>query len=163
MRGLMLQGGLVYADTTFGDDIPGGDFVNPTGALYKLPGSTMPFAPKWSGSASVTYKWDLSNSLQARFNIGAKYMSGYNTGSDLDVEKYQDAYTVASARLGIGAADGRWMLELWATNLTDTDYVQVGFDGPLQNVSPLPNNPFNTFNAFPGAPRMYGATLRVRY
>ena len=55
------------------------------------------------------------------------------------------------------------MVELWATNLTDTDYVQVGFDGPLQNVSPLPNNPFNTFNAFPGAPRMYGATLRVRY
>ena len=46
---------------------------------------------------------------------------------------------------------------------TEPDYVQVGFDGPLQNVSPAPNNPFNTFNAFLGAPRMYGVTLRVRY
>ena len=163
IRGLMLQGGLMYADTTFGDNIPGGDFVTPTGALYKLPGATMPFAPKWSGSASMTYQWDLSNGLQARFNIGAKYMSGYNTGSDLDPEKYQDAYTVANARLGIGAANGRWTIELWANNLTNTDYMQVGFDGPLQNVSPLPNNPFNTFNGFPGAPRMFGATLRLRY
>ena len=163
IRGLMFQGGLMYADTTFGDHIPGGDFVNPTGALYKLPGATMPFAPELSGSASVTYDWELSSGLKARFNLGGKYMGGYNTGSDLDVEKYQESYTVLNARVGLGATSGRWMVELWATNLTDTDYVQVGFDGPLQNVSPLPNNPFNTFNAFPGAPRMYGATLRVRY
>ena len=68
-----------------------------------------------------------------------------------------------NARFGIGAQDQRWMLEFWGTNITDEEYVQVGFDGPLQNVSPAPNNPFNTFNAFLGAPRMYGMTLRVRY
>ena len=162
IRGLMLQSGLMYADTTYGDTIPGGDFVSPTGALYKLPGSQMSFAPKWSGSASVTYEWDVG-SLMARFNIGAKYVSEYNTGSDLDPEKMQGAYTVANARFGIGAQDQRWMLEFWGTNITDEEYVQVGFDGPLQNVSPAPNNPFNTFNAFLGAPRMYGVTFRVRY
>lgn len=162
LRGLMLQGGLMYADTQYGDTIPGGDFVAPTGQLYKLPGGQMSFAPKWSGSASVTYEWDFGK-LMARFNIGAKYVSEYNTGSDLDVEKMQDAYTVANARFGIGAQDQRWMLELWSTNLFDEDYVQVGFDGPLQNVSPAPGNPFNTYNAFLGAPRMYGMTLRVRY
>ena len=162
IRGLMLQSGLMYADTTYGDNIPGGDFVSPTGALYKLPGAQMSFAPKWSGSASVTYEWDVG-SLMARFNIGAKYVSEYNTGSDLDPEKMQGAYTVANARFGIGAQDQRWMLEFWGTNITDEEYVQVGFDGPLQNVSPAPNNPFNTFNAFLGAPRMYGVTFRVRY
>jgi len=162
IRGLMFQSGLMYADTKYGDDIPGGDFVAPTGALYKLPGAQMSFAPKWSGSASVTYEWDVG-SLTARFNLGAKYVSKYNTGSDLDPEKMQDAYTVANARFGIGAQDQRWMLEFWGTNITDEEYVQVGFDGPLQNVSPAPNNPFNTFNAFLGAPRMYGVTLRVRY
>src|SRR5690606_17587265 len=82
--GLMLQGGVMYADTTFGNNIPGDDFIEPTGALYKLPGATMPFAPDWSGSASVTYEWDMGGSLQGRFNIGARYMSDYNTGSDLD-------------------------------------------------------------------------------
>ena len=163
IKGLMLQGGLMYADTQYGDGIPGGDFVAPTGALYKLQGAQMSFAPKWSGSASATYEWDLGSNLQARFNIGAKYVSEYNTGSDLDPEKMQSAYTVANARFGIGARNERWMVEIWSTNLTDENYVQVGFDGPLQNVSPAPGNPFNTFNAFLGAPRMYGATLRVRY
>ena len=163
INGLMLQGGLMYADTKYGEGIPGGDFVAPTGALYKLQGAQMSFAPKWSGSASATYEWDVGSRYVARFNIGAKYVSEYNTGSDLDPEKMQDAYTVANARIGFGARNERWMVEIWSTNLTDEEYVQVGFDGPLQNVSPAPGNPFNTFNAFLGAPRMYGATLRVRY
>lgn len=166
--GLMLQGGLMYAKTEFGNDIPGADFVERTplstsGALYKLPGATMPFAPKWSGSLSATYDWDFSSNLVGRFNIGAKYMGEYNTGSDLDVEKHQKAYTVVNARFGVGRADNRWMLEFWGTNVTDAEYVQVGFDGPLQALFPDPGNPFNTFNAFPAAPRMYGVTLRVRY
>jgi len=166
--GLMLQGGFTYADTKFGNDIPGNDFVerNPlstSGAMYKLPGSTMPFAPKFSGSASATYDWDIGSNLIGRFNIGAKYMGSYNTGSDLDVEKHQGSYTLMNARLGLGAANQHWMVELWANNLTDVEYVQVGFDGPLQALFPDPGNPFNTYNAFPAAPRMYGVTFRVRY
>lgn len=168
VRGLTLQGGLMYAKTEFGKHIPGADFTERTplsssGALYKLPGATMPFAPEWSGSLAATYEWNFASNLVARFNVGAKYMGSYNTGSDLDVEKHQDSYTVANARIGIGRADERWMLELWGTNITDTEYVQVGFDGPLQALFPDPGNPLNTFNAFPAAPRMYGATFRVRY
>jgi Outer membrane receptor proteins, mostly Fe transport len=166
--GLMLQGGVMYARTKFGSDIPGGDFeqrnpLSSSGALYKLPGATMPFAPEWSGSLAVTYEWDFGPGLVGRFNVGAKYMGDYNTGSDLDVEKHQDSYTVVNARFGIGRNDGRWMLELWGTNVTDAEYVQVGFDGPLQALFPDPGNPLNTFNAFPAAPRMYGVTLRLRY
>ncbi len=163
IKGLLLQGGLVYADTTYGDTIPGGDFVFPTGALFKLPGNTVSFAPEWSGSASITYDWNFGNDLVARFNIGGKYSSEYNTGSDLDVEKVQEAFTVVNARVGFGARDKRWMVEFWAQNLFDEEYVQVGFDAPLQNVSPLPGNPFNSFNAFLGAPRTYGMTFRVTY
>ena len=103
--GLMLQTGLMYADTQYGNSIPGCDFVGPgaltpqcpaIGALYKLPGAQMSFAPKLSGSASLTYEWDIGSSLEGRFNIGSKYMASYNTGSDLDVEKQQGAYTAVS-------------------------------------------------------------------
>ncbi|MFT3756858.1 MAG: TonB-dependent receptor [Pseudoxanthomonas sp.] len=163
VKGLMLQAGLMYADTKYGDDIPGADFVYP-GALYKLPGAQMSFAPKWSGSASATYGWDVGNNLEARFNIGAKYTSEYNSGSDLDAEKLQKAYTVANARIGIGSRDKRWSLELWGTNIFDEDYVQVGFDGPLQAVgTPEPGNVQNTYDAFLGAPAMYGLTFRINY
>ncbi|GAB2506596.1 TonB-dependent receptor [Pseudoxanthomonas sangjuensis] len=161
--GLMLQAGLMYADTKYGDDIPGSDFVYP-GPLYKLPGAQMSFAPKWSGSASATYDWDFGASLVGRFNIGAKYMSEYNTGSDLDAEKLQDAYTVVNARFVVGARNKRWSVELWGTNIFDEDYVQVGFDGPLQALgTPEPGNPGNTYDAFLGAPAMYGVTFRINY
>jgi outer membrane receptor protein involved in Fe transport len=163
VKGLMLQGGVTYAKTEYGDTIPGGDFVNPTGALYKLPGSQVSFAPEISASAAVTYEWALDEGVLARFNIGAKYMSEFNTGSDLDPEKMQDAFTVVNARVGLGPSDRSWIIELWAQNLFDEYYTQVGFDAPLQNLSPLPNNPVNSFNAFPGAPATYGVTFRKRF
>ena len=162
--GLMLQGGLMYADTKYGENIPGADFQAPAGQLYKLPGAQMSFAPKWSGSAALTYEWDIGSKLEGRFNIGAKYMSEYNTGSDLDAEKQQSAFTVVNARFGIGAADRSWQVELWGLNVFDKDYIQVGFDGPLQAVgTPAPNDPLNTYNAFLGAPATYGVTLRMRF
>mgnify|MGYP003583255549 FL=1 len=148
LDGLSLQGGVVYADTRYGDDpLPDAD-------LARLPGSRASFAPYWSATASVTYEWDFTDSLMARFNIGAKYMSDYNTGSDLDPEKMQDAYTVMNARVGLGARNRRWSVEAWALNLTDEEYMQVGFDAPLQTGS---------WNAFLGAPRTYGVTFRVMY
>lgn len=162
-KGLMLQGGLMYADTFYGDERPTPDFVGPDGALYKLPGNKTSFAPEWSGTASATYEWDFGASLVGRFNIGAKYTSEFNTGSDLDVEKMQDAYTVVNARFGIGVKSKRWMLEFWGLNIFDEEYVQVGFDGPLQTASPTPNDPRNTYNAFLGAPRTYGVTFRIQY
>ena len=163
MRGLMLQGGATYAKTEYGDTIPGGDFVEPTGALYKLPGAQMSFAPELSLSGAVTYEWDLAEGVLARFNIGAKYMSEFNTGSDLDPEKMQDAYTVVNVRAGIGPSDRSWSVEVWGLNVFDKYYNQVGFDAPLQNLSPVPNNPLNSFNAFPGSPETYGVTFRKRF
>ncbi|MEF9979696.1 MAG: hypothetical protein RR834_14530, partial [Thermomonas sp.] len=88
----------------------------------------------------------------------------YNTGSDLDAEKLQDAYAVVNARIGIGSRDRKWQLELWGTNILDEDYVQVGFDGPLQAPgAPTAGDPLNTYNAFLGAPAMYGMTLRFQF
>src|SRR5690606_40924304 len=47
ITGLMLQGGLTYAETEYGNDpLPDAD-------LALLPGNQMSFAPKWSGNASV--------------------------------------------------------------------------------------------------------------
>jgi iron complex outermembrane recepter protein len=148
ITGLMFQGGVTYADTRYGDDLL------PDVDLARLPGSRASFAPLWSSSASLTYERPLSHNLVMRFNIGAKHSSDYNTGSDLDLEKLQTAYTVVNARVGIGADDDQWVLEFWAQNLTDEEYMQVGFDAPLQTGS---------WNAFLGAPRTYGATLRLLY
>ncbi len=146
--GWMVQSGLTYADTKYGDDpLPDADLV-------LLPGSRASFAPKWSVTGSVGYEWDLGSNLEASAHLGGKYMSDYNTGSDLDPQKEQDAYSVFNARFVIGRRDGRWDVELWSQNLTDAEYYQVAFDAPLQT---------GTWNAFLGAPRTYGVTFRVKY
>jgi len=145
--GWMVQGGLTYADTRYGHDpLPDTD-------LALLPGSRPSFAPKWSATASVGYDWRMG-SLKAAAHLGAKYMSEYNTGSDLDPQKVQDAYTVANARFTLGSANDRWSVDFWSQNLTDVEYYQVVIDTPLQTGS---------WNGFLGAPRTYGMTFRLKY
>ena len=146
--GLSLQGGLVYLDSEYGDD------VLPDAALFRLPGATPGFAPTWQASSAISYEWDFSEELIGRLFLAAKYSDDYNTGSDLAPQKAQDAFTLFNARLVIARADERWSVELWGQNLTDETYSQVGFDAPLQTGS---------YNAFLGAPRTYGVTLRVAY
>ena len=64
--------------------------------------------------------------------VDARHMSQFNTGSDLDIEKIQDGFTVVNARIGLRGPDDRWAVELWAQNLFDKDFMQVAFDAPIQ-------------------------------
>ena len=63
--------------------------------------------------------------------------------------------------IGIGSDDDRWTVELWANNLFDEDYIQVGFNGPFQVDEN--NDAVSTYDAFLGAPRTWGVTARLRY
>jgi outer membrane receptor protein involved in Fe transport len=146
--GLLFNAGVTYAKTEYGD------FTPPFAALFRLPNAQMSFAPEWSASLATTYEHNLGSSMQWRFNVAAKYTSEYNTGSDLNPVKLQDALTLVNARLGIGAQDGKWSLEAWAQNLTDEEYYQVIFDATLQT---------GTYDAYLGAPLTYGLTLRVQF
>jgi outer membrane receptor protein involved in Fe transport len=144
----MVQAGLTYADTEYGDD------VLPDAELALLPGNRPSFAPELSFVTAIGYRWNVGSNLVMRANVGAKYMSEYNTGSDLDPQKQQDAYTVANARLELGSRSQNWNVELWSQNITDEEYFQVAIDAPLQSGS---------WNAFLGAPQSFGLTVRFKY
>jgi outer membrane receptor protein involved in Fe transport len=149
VSGLTLSGGVTYAFTN----------INEFGAALPLFSTArlndrLSFAPLWSGVVSAGWEHPLSNALTLRINLSEKYSSAYNTGSDLDPEKLQGAYGLLDARIGIGAPDGRWAVELWGHNVTDKGYFQVAFDAPFQ---------YQQIDAFVGDPRTYGATLRVKF
>jgi outer membrane receptor protein involved in Fe transport len=155
---LSVQGGITYAETEIKD-------FGPTAQTLFRPerkNDRLSYAPKVSGSLSTTFSQPFSN-LVARANLGAKYSSSYNTGSNLDPRKIQDAFTVVNARVGIGSEDGRWTIEAWAQNLFDEDYIQVAFDAPLQGSSTAVPAPSSTIDAFLGAPRTYGITARLKF
>ncbi len=159
---LTIQAGVTYADTKV-SEFTAADLINPArfNSLRRLPGETLSFAPEWSGSLAATWEQSVNDWLLFRANVSAKYMSDYNTGSDLHPSKEQEAFTVVNARVGVGGLDNEWNLELFAQNLFDQDYLQVGFNGPFQVDEN--NDSISVYNAFLGAPRTIGATLRVNY
>ena len=168
VKGLTIQGGVTYAKTEFGD-FDALDLTDPSkfNGIFRLPGSTAPFAPEWSTSLAGSYEKNFG-ALTFRGNLSWKYTTSYNTGSDLHPVKEQDGFSLVNGRVGIGSEDGRWTVELFANNLFDQEYIQVAFNGPFQVDT---SNPYNqaaddnisTYDAFLGAPRTWGVTLRSKF
>ncbi len=157
---LSFQGGLTVADTRYHlNDVQLADLIHKTG-FQGGKHSRLSLAPLFSASLSGTYTQPIGDDYKAFFNAGAKYSSKYNTGSDLDPGKNQKGYVVANARIGFGPKNGRWSAEVWSENILNTNYKQVAFDSGFQNV---PTNATGVLDAFLGAPRTFGGTLRLRY
>lgn len=179
IKGLSLQGGFTYTDTTFGNFSAA---ENPTGDVVldnQLPGAQIAFAPIWTVSGALNYEFPIVGDFIGVFNFNGRWNDEFETASALLPAKLQPAFAIFNARMGVGDRDGRWRLELWAQNLTDTDYFQVGFNGPLQGSSGITTStapgfggladPYNaaqdsiTYYAFLAPARTWGATLRFRY
>jgi iron complex outermembrane recepter protein len=165
IRDLNFQGGVTIDNTRFSHSDGGVINGAPTGVLASsgflgAPGSRLPFAPLWSASLAATYTYHLPHQYMVRFNMGTKFNSNYNTGSDEDPRKLQPAYTVTDGRIVFGPEDGHYSIEMWAENLFNTQYEQVAFNAGFQNA---PTNATGLIDAFLGAPRTFGATLRAKY
>ncbi|MDP3803811.1 TonB-dependent receptor [Brevundimonas sp.] len=175
LEGLSFQGGVTWTDAKYGN-FTAADLSSPGNfpQLSLLPGARASFAPEWSATGSINFDRDIGAGLRAGFSLAAKYMDDYNTGSDLLPYKLQEAFTTVNGRIVIGSQDERWTFEVWAQNLTDEEYIQVAYNAPLQGgafqSTVQPNGTYynpaldtQTYDAFLGQPRTYGATLRIKY
>ena len=179
IEGLSFQGGVTWTDAEYGQ-FTAADLAIPANfpGLSLLPGARPSFAPEWSSTLSMNFDRSIGNGLRFGFSLAGKYMTEYNTGSDLLPFKMQDAFGVVNGRVTIGTDDERWTLEGWVQNLTDEEYVQVAYNGFLQGSAfqstPTASGPYagtfynpaldsQTIDAFLGAPRTYGLTLRFKY
>ena len=152
MGGVEVFGGVTYADVRYGE-----------GAEYGVrSGRQMTHAPKITGVAGATVRFPVAG-LEGAFHLDARYSSEHNTGSDLDIEKQQSAFTVVNARLMLSCPGSpKWTLDLWARNLLDEEYFITAFDAPLQGSGTGPGST-QSFNAFLGDPREYGVSFRYEF
>ena len=171
--------GLTYAKTTYRERLIGVDGRALTNDLFRLPGKNLSNAPEYVLTASAGWTPDIgSTGWSGLFYADLRWQSDYNTGSDLDIEKAEDGFLVANARIGVRGPDNRFSVELWAQNLFDEKFTQVAFDMPLQpiggaagsRVTDLPagaaysaNRSTALFGKFQGEPRTWGVTLRTRF
>ncbi len=171
VRNVAVSLGYTFVDTKFKNNLVGsetGEALDP--ALFLLSGNNVSNAPKHTVTASTTWTPDLGSSgITGLFYLDGRMTSDYNTGSDLFTEKTQDGFFLMNARVGIRGPAQKWAIELWAQNLLDTDYQQVGFNAPFQGAGNLDQvKAFGgvgnqIFTSYLAEPRTYGVTLRTRF
>ena len=151
--------GISYNDARYADDVQRSDGL----PADNLAGNQLTHAPEWSVTGTLNWESSLDwwDGWGGFGYLDFRFTDGHNTGSDLDPEKYQGSYTVLNGRIGLLSDDNRWAIELWGLNLTDEEYVQVGFDSPVQNTAGV--QPLESYSAFLGDPRMWGLTLGYRF
>ena len=181
MRDMTINLGLTYANTKYRDNLVGsenGDPLNP--ALRVLPGKHISNAPALVGTGSFSYNPLIGNSgMRALLYVDGRVTSGYNTGSDLFPQKWQQSYTVINGRIGLQDDDGHWSVEIWAQNLFKKNYAQVAFNSPFQAggsttppwapgftfapfIDPQYPGSRQLFSMFLAEPQTFGLTIRGR-
>jgi len=170
MRDLSVNAGVTYSNVRYRDNLVGAGGKPLSNALWQLPGRQISNAPKWTITGSAAWTPAIGGSgMHALIYADARYMSKFNTGSDLDLEKMQKAFTVVNGRIGIEGPEDRWGIELWAQNLFDKTYKQVAFDAPIQGTPGTTIRAVEAgffpratqiYGAFLGEPRTFGVTLR---
>lgn len=170
IENVALTAALTYLDTAYQKNLVGTEGRPLSPVLFQLPGQQISNAPPYVVTGSISWTPPIGNGLRGLAYIDYRFQDSTNTGSDLDVEKIQQAYMVFNGRLGISSDDKRWSVELWGQNLFNKQYFQIGADMPLQGSG--------TFNAvadgriasanqlfilFPGEPRTFGITGRFRF
>jgi hypothetical protein len=170
IRNVSINGGVTMANAKYRDNLVGANGKPLSPALFQLPGRQISNAPKWTMTGSAAWTPPLAdNGLHGLLYADIRHMSGFNTGSDLDIEKFQDSFNVVNARAGIQGPNDSWAIEVWAQNLFDKDFKQVAFDSPIQGTPGSTTRAVQAgfftratqlYNAFLGEPRTFGATLR---
>jgi iron complex outermembrane receptor protein len=170
---LAINLGFTLADTRYRKDLVGRLGRPLPTSLFQLPGRRLSNAPEYVATGSAGWTPPIgSTGLHGLAYADFRYQSRINGGSDLNLEKDQQGVVVVNARLGVrggGDADG-WALELWAQNLFDADYTQLGFNTPLQGggetrAVQTRQQPSATrlYGAFLAEPRTFGVTARTKF
>jgi outer membrane receptor protein involved in Fe transport len=172
LRDLAVNAGVTYANVRYRDNLVGAEGKPLSNALWQLPGRQISNAPKWTITGSAAWTPAIGSSgLHGLVYGDFRYMTKFNTGSDLDIEKTQDSFTTVNGRIGIEGPGDSWAVELWARNLFNKNYLQVAFDTPVQGTpgsttrAEEQSPPFfpratQLYSAFLGEPRTFGITLR---
>jgi outer membrane receptor protein involved in Fe transport len=170
MRDLALNGGITMADTKYRHNLVGANGKALNDYLFQLPGRRISNAPLWTITGSAAWTPPIGGSgLRGLVYFDGRYMSKFNTGSDLDIEKTQKGYTVFNGRVGVHGPDDAWAIEFWGQNLFNKNFIQVAFDSPLQGSGTTRavqagfiSRSTQLYNAFLGEPRTFGVTLRAK-
>ncbi|HEY1561315.1 MAG TPA: TonB-dependent receptor [Caulobacteraceae bacterium] len=159
VKGLTLNGAATWLDSRVTSDFfDYGPYPLGLNDKINFKGESFPYTPKWSVQYGARYDWNLANGMTAFVAADGSYQSktsaAFGSGEaiadgapPLEVK----AYGLLNLAAGVGSANQRWRVELWAKNVTNTYYWSS-----VYYVS-------DTVAKLAGMPATYGVTLGFRY
>src|SRR5262249_38702384 len=119
-------------------------------------GERLPFVPYFSYSANARFEHPMTAKLRGYFQLdlahkGDMWNDLHVPGSNGFPRMLQPAYTLLNLRVGLNPAGGRWLAEVYVTNLTDKNAVIYTNSGNF-DVRQTTNEP-----------RVYGVRLNYRF
>ena len=125
--------------------------------VCNLTGRPVYEAPKWIENATVQYRFDLTPRLQPY--VQAQYShrsSAFGTVDDGPLTVIP-AYSLVNFRVGSEFNEGRYDVSFWLNNAFNEKYFLT------MGTSSIPGAGTFALGGQPGAPRMFGATLRASF
>jgi len=89
-------------------------------------GETLDHAPEWTVNLGAEYRAPLTSGMEWFIRGDAAYRDDQNLATSLHPVGEQGSYTLYNARVGLEAADGRWKVAMWGSNLGDEEYIVAG-------------------------------------
>lgn len=147
VQGLTLNAGITYLDSKIGA------FTNfdPFGVVKNFQDEPFPNTPRWQWTAAADYVFPLGERLNGFVGANANGRSATNGALGRNAILAIDGYTLLDLRAGVGSADDRWKISVWARNVTNQYYWTNAYK--ISDISAR----------FAGMPATYGASVSFRY
>ena len=136
-----ISGGLAFTDFEFTDFENGQCYFGATPnvdlngdgtpELCSYTGNSNQLVSDVQGNLSFDVQVPVGDSLEIGALLGVFYTDDYDASATFDPKLVQDSFTLLNARLGLGAASGKWQIALLGKNLTDEKVLSFGGDTPL--------------------------------
>lgn len=137
VQGLTLTAAATYLDTKVTED-----FINYTilATQENFKGNPFPYTPKWQVVLDGQYKFPLSGSLDGMIGGNMNYRSATTAGFGTHPFLAIDGYAIVDLRAGVEDPDGKWSLQIFGRNITDTYYWTnvAKFNDTVRRISGMP-------------------------
>lgn len=136
-----------------------GTYTFDDGTTIPVKGLTVPFSPKWSGTASLDWRQPVG-ALELGFRADVTHKGSFYW--DTPNQAKADSYEIVNLRLALGDPDQRWELAVRAENVFNVHY----FDELIFGIFGPPDANGNCVGCnlgAPGSPRKILASLRFNF
>jgi iron complex outermembrane receptor protein len=118
-------------------------------------GQVMTRAPKWTGSASYTHRFDLADGAMVEAGVNGQFATQSYLMPFYLPQHLAPGYVKFDANVTYTSADGDWTVQAFGRNLTNEDIFTGAFQTPGFHPNVLVRNI--------GAPRTYGVRVGVKF